>query len=212
MPNATIENMTFELFYTHDQLRDNKFSQLSSGGKVEWLRLRMQMIFIEPLNRLLDRNSVAWKTLNSHAEEEDPRRTVDIASFSILLNGVEALGSFLFPPNRNKQRNFFRFIKDYMPDWNVVVQGTTHTTKDMPYILWQHFRNGIAHAFVIELGGIEFSLSSRWEVQDGVLAINPKKFYDDFLVGQVKFFEDIKNVQNPKHNVFLERFRDAYPH
>ena len=36
-----------------------------------------------------------------------------IAAFSILLNGVEALGSFLTPSDSSKGDNFYVFIKEY---------------------------------------------------------------------------------------------------
>ena len=212
MPNAIIDDIEFTLFYSFDQLGDEKkLSKLSDLGKIVWLEQRMQMVFIEPLNRLLDRNSVAWKTLNSNGDEEEPRRTVDLATFSILLNGVEALGSFLRPPDKKNKDNFMAFMFNYMSDWTVEVDAR-EGKKKLSELLWKHFRSGIAHAFVIELGGIEFGLLNKWEIQNGLIAVNPKLFYDDFLIGQTKYFEDVKDPINPNHKIFLTRFLNAYPH
>lgn len=212
MANAIIEGIEFTLFYSYDQLgRDKKLSSLSDIGKIEWLERRMVMVLIEPLNRLLDRDSVAWKSLNSHASEEEPRRTVDIATFSILLNGVEALGSFLRPLDRKNKHNFIAFMSSYMANWNAEVK-IFGGSKKLPELLWKNFRSGIAHAFVIERGGIDFGLTSNWEIQNDLLAVNPKLFYNDFLIGKSKLFEDAKETNSLNHKIFLKRFQDAYPH
>src|SRR3989442_609731 len=90
---AQIEGKQFTLFYDYDQLQGGKLSQLSDDGKIEWFRLRMDCVFLEPLRRLFDIRSKAFRELNSDTEQ--PYTYFGIAAFSLLLNGVEALGSFL---------------------------------------------------------------------------------------------------------------------
>jgi hypothetical protein len=49
---AHIEGKEFTLHYDYDQLRDGKLSQLTEGGQIEWFRLRVNYIFLEPMSRL----------------------------------------------------------------------------------------------------------------------------------------------------------------
>ena len=153
MPHAIIEGMEFTLFYDYDQLYQRKLSRLSDLGLMEWLSARMQMVFVEPVSRILDPTSRAHLELHSHSGEYDPPRTLAIAIFSTVLNGVEACGSFL-GKTRNRDR-FVDFIIRYMRTWDKHIKGTHYRTDYLPDILWHHFRNAIAHQFSIEGGGIE---------------------------------------------------------
>ena len=216
-----IEGIEFTLFYDYDQLRDKKLGSLTDDGKIEWFRLRMEMVFLEPLRRIFDKKSVAHLELNSPAESEWPRAAVMTAAFSILLNGVEALGSFLaysttFTHEHNKKRtkNYFafrEFIIRYMTNWDTKVEGTSYKTSYLPEILWEHFRNGIAHAFVVKGGGIDYKADhTRWVVEpNGYLEIGPVIFFNEFMCGLNFFFEDSKSKHQP---IFLSRLREVYPH
>jgi hypothetical protein len=220
MGTVEIEEMQFTLFYDYDQLRDGKLTRLSKGGKIKWFELRTEMVFLEPLRKIFNRKSVAHKELNSSPESNWPRAAVMTAAFSILLNGVEALGSFLncsktfvHEHNRKRGKNYFafrEFIQRYMKDWDVLVQGTSYKFSYLPEILWEHFRNGITHAFVVGGGGIEYDADpTRWKIKwGGYLEIGPISFFEDFLKGVNNFFEDAK--ANHTMN-FLQRFEAAYP-
>jgi hypothetical protein len=203
--------MEFTLFYDYDQLRDGKLSQLSPDGKVEWFHLRMDAVFLEPLRRIFNRKSVAHRELNSSSTYDRPVRAVMIAAFSLLLNGIEALGSFLTSSSRN-QRRFYTFIRNYMADWNINVSGTSYQTSYLPEILWKHFRNGIAHGFVIKGGGIEYANEDeKWKIEDGRLEICPIAFFKDFEKGIKAFFADTKDPQSSKRSSFISRFQQVYP-
>jgi hypothetical protein len=214
-----IEGMEFTLFYDYDQLRDGKLTKLSEDGKIKWFEFRTEMVFLEPLRKIFNRESVAHKELNSSPEADWPRAAVMTPAFSILLNGVEALGSFLnysktfvHEHNRKRGKNYFafrEFIRTYMKDWDVKVQGTSYKSSYLPEILWEHFRNGIAHAFVVEGGGIEYEVDpQRWLIKWGsYLEIGPIRFFEDFQKGVTNFFEDA----NSKHLTnFLSRFKETY--
>ncbi len=92
---AHIEGKDFTLYYDYDQLRDGKLSPLTEGGKIDWFRLRMQFVFLAPIERLFTAKSPAYRELNSTKPDDLPARSSVIASFSLLLNGIEALGSWL---------------------------------------------------------------------------------------------------------------------
>ena len=173
------------------------------------------MVFLEPLRKIFNKESVAHKELNSSPEADWPRAAVMTPAFSILLNGVEALGSFLVQENNRKRGKndfaFREFIQAYMKDWDVKVQGTSYKSSYLPEILWKHFRNGIAHAFVVEGGGIEYEADpQRWLIKWGnYLEIGPIRFFEDFQKGVTNFFEDANSKHLPN---FLSRFKKTYPY
>jgi len=225
-----IEDKEFTLFYDYDELRDGKLNLLSDGGKIEWFRYRMEAVFLSPLKKLFDRNSDVHKQLNSAPDAEWPWTAMITAAFSLLLNGIEALGSFL-PENKtitkehyNKNKNsrnyfaFKQFIVNYMRDWDVSVKGTDYRDKEglryedvyIPLILWDYFRNGIAHAFVVKGGGIEYEADKTGFLikYDGYLEIGPIKFFQDFEKALENYFAE---VREPYRTRFISQFNKAYP-
>jgi hypothetical protein len=221
--HAQIEGKNFTLFYDYDQLRDGeKLSQLTYDGKIEWFRLRMEAVFLEPSRRIFNPKSVAHRELNSASSYDLPIRAAMIAAFSVLLNGIEALGSFMRLPRINgisrNERHFRAFVMKYMSDWDTNVSGTTYQTLYqtvyLPKILWKYFRNGIAHGFVIQGGGgIDYGTKGKkWKIENGRLEICPIAFFKDFEVGVKAFFADIENPQSSNRSSFRSRFRQLYPY
>ena len=212
--HAVIEGMEFTLFYDYDQLRDGKLSRLTDSGKVQWFSDRMDMVFVDPLGRIFDTASVAHRELNSSPDDIKPR-TIMIGAFALLLNGIESCGSFItdFPPSTNKKnwRRFNAFMTKYMSVWNAMVVGTSHKNKNMIAILWEHFRNGIAHGFSVTSGGIEYLGGPRWRVSSGIMEIDPVLFFKDFLRAKDDLLRDINDKMAREHAHFLKRFRDVYP-
>jgi hypothetical protein len=135
---AHIEDQDFTLYYDYDQLRDGKLSRLTPQGKIEWFRLRMRFVFLAPIERLFTAKSPAHRELNSIKSNDLPARSFVIASFSILLNGIEALGSFVSGSSKNEMR-FRAFIVRYMSSWDVRVPNSPYPTADLTAILWTHF-------------------------------------------------------------------------
>jgi hypothetical protein len=222
MGRKKIEDIEFTLFYDYDQLENQNLSKLTPDGKIEWFQYRMEVVFLSPIRKLFDRQSDVHKQLNSSPYSEWPWNAFITAAFSILLNGVEALGSFLpyskkfvNESKRNRSKNYYRFrefICKYMGDWNTNITGTSYKSSYLPEILWDHFRNGIAHAFVIEGGGIEYDTdpTNKWKIKWGrYLEIEPIRFFEDFLKGLNSFFKDVKGNQRM---YFLNRFKETYPH
>ncbi|MGZ3319150.1 MAG: hypothetical protein ACXU95_17905, partial [Isosphaeraceae bacterium] len=114
---AHIEGNDFTLYYHYDQLRDGKLTRLSEDGRIDWFRYRMQFVFLEPIERLFTAKSPAYRELNSTKLDDLPARSFVIASFSLLLNGIEALGSFLTPKDARNRERFYAFIEKYMKPW-----------------------------------------------------------------------------------------------
>jgi len=132
--------------------------------------------------------------LNSLKAHEQPPSSFVIPAFSVLLNGLEALGSFLIESNQNRSR-FYAFIETYMKSWNKSVANSPYPTRDLKEILWKYFRNGIAHGFRIEGGGIdnEADRDSRgWHVVEGRLLVGPYSFFNDFRKGVDAFLKTPK--------------------
>jgi hypothetical protein len=114
---ATINGIEFTLYYDYDELRNRKLSRLPDADKIEWFRCRMQYVFLEPLIRLYGGKTPAFRALNSLKAQEQPPSSSVMPAFSVLLNEIEALGSFLTRSEQNRLR-FFAFIETYMQSWN----------------------------------------------------------------------------------------------
>jgi len=212
---AEIEGIEFTLYYDYDQLRDGKLSRLDDEGKMKWFQLRMDFVFLEPMKCLYGGKTPAFRTLNSMDRDDQPARSFVIASFSVLLNGIESLGSFMTDEpdeDEDNRKNFFAFMTTYMKPWDKDIRDSPYPTRDLKTILWKHFRNGIAHGFRIEGGGIDNEADGqRWIVAPNALHVGPNTFFRDFLAGVESFFSDVKN--NPtRRSRFLQRFRQLYPH
>jgi hypothetical protein len=152
---AWINGQPFTLYYDYDQLRDGKLSRLTDEEKLAWFRFRMDYVFLEPLKCLYGGKTPAYRALNSNKPDDLPRRSFVIATFSVLLNGIEALGAFTTSSPTNKVR-FYTFVENYMKAWDTHVPNCPYATiNNLKEILWEHFRNGLAHGFCIEGGGID---------------------------------------------------------
>ena len=218
---AQIEGLDCTLYFDYDQLQHGKLSRLTDDGKIKWFRRRMEFVFLEPLTCLYSGKTPAYRALNSTKPNDLPARSFVIATFSLLLNGIEALGSFLTPIGSTKRDNFYAFVTKYMDTWDVLVANSPYSTADLKEILWRHFRNGIAHGFCIEHGGIDNeadTVQGGWRVVTDTgpsgsmtshLDIGPNAFFQDFLAGVDSFFRDVRTVHRAS---FLQRFRSVYPH
>lgn len=210
MPNATIEGHDCTLFYDYDCYQNGVLKKLSPNGKIEWLERRMNMIFLEPMKTLTDRNSDIFKAL------EHPGRpsTAMLMVVSLLLNGMEALGSFLTEndeglPNKNYLR-FDAFVKRYLTNWTMNVTTKQHGTKQLSDILWKSYRNGLAHSFAILNAGIEPDANGgTHHINSDVIQIDAWKLFDDLQNGITQLFKDVR-ADPVAQKKFLRRFNIVY--
>lgn len=240
MWTTKIEDKEFTLFFDIDQLQDGRISFLSDNGKITWLHERAKMLLIRPVTEaftveqdlslkeqlfislgcLLHISVKADKSKFRLTEmTDDGQANLVIGMFSILMNGIEALGSFITVPEPRpgqNGRNFKQFLKDYMPMWNFRVSETSLCSPDeMINILWKHFRNGIAHGFIIENGGLNFLADERpqgyFVTTSGYLQVGPRRFIKDFNDGLKRYFQDVRDNVGGKRTLFLTRFNSIYP-
>ena len=166
----------------------------------------MEYVFLTPLKSLYSGRTPAYRALNSMKQDDLPARSFVIATFSVLVNGIEALGSFMTGKPSSNRGNFLAFIKTYMHEWDRNVPSG-----DLPELLWKHFRNGIAHGFCIQGGGIDNEADrTRWKESHGHLHIGPNAFFEDFRMKVEQFFDDVQNSQERRQR-FLRRFQQVYP-
>ena len=108
---------------------------------------------------------------------------------------IEALGKFYTGRlgRGNSWDNFEKWIANYMSkDFSKTFNGIQYKK-----LLWDDFRNGLAHGFAIKNGGYDFQ-TNYFEVKPigGVnqLEIDPKQFYEDFISGFNSYITDLENA------------------
>ena len=195
----------FSLFYDYDQIRDRKLSALSPREKARWFRARMEMIFLEPLRQLSNVSSEVFRALMFTSPERQPNCSFSIAAMIVMLNGVEAIGSFLVPEipdgkaGANRKR-FETFLGQYMPTWLPVAD-----------LLWRDFRNGIAHGFQITPPhSLEFLADGPFWRQREVVYVCPLHFFHDLERAVAEYFDALDRDQDLLQK-FEKRFKKVYP-
>lgn len=204
----------FSCFYDYDQLRDHKLSGLTDHQKALWFKKRTEMTFLDPM-RCIFRNPPSAVFNELMDATLSPPRSLSIGIMSIMLNGVEALGSFLEPDLGAKpgdgKKMFEAFIKKHLPTWwrQPVPNGTPNITD----LLWTCFRNGVAHGFQITPpGSLEFLEDTPycWEPVMKVVQICPLHFFNDLDHGVKSYLSDLTSKQDVLKK-FIQRFQCTYP-
>ena len=210
MKRINIEGHLFSMFMDYDKYPINILAQLSDDGKIEWLERRMNMIFLDPMRKIYNRNSIAHKEL--HRQKNRNPMNPMLMMFSLLLNGIEALGSFLTPYNGNckNARRFNTFMNTYMANWTQIIQVHNEGNRRISEFLWEKYRNGLAHSFAILNAGIDDVPGNELTmIQDDILQIDGWKFFNNLLTAINNMFRDIRNNANSK-TIFLQRFHSEY--
>lgn len=191
-----IEDFEVSYFYDEDELEKGILSRLSDPGKVKWLQGRINKVFVAPLRKII----------HDDPKAENPFRSSEcdfmVAAFSVLLNGIESLGSFL-----TSNKGFKMFIENYLKEWNQIIET-----------LWENYRCGIAHGFVIDKGKGAILYDRKraekyWYVENDKakwLVVDPEKMLNDLEKGIDQFFKDMRNDPSKKAKL-LGRFNELYP-
>lgn len=207
MANATIEDRDFTLFLDYDRA-SGALAALSDNGKIDWLEQRMNMIFLKPITRIVDRNSAVFAQLE-HPADSRPM-TAMLMAVSLLMNAMEALGSFLVGPFATNGMRFHAFVRKYMPDWNTPIPGGPIGNRSLADVLWKCYRNGLAHAFAVTNAGIEHIHGpDKYHLKAGVLEIDAWKLFSDLQTAIAKLFYDARNDPSVRQT-FLRRFNSEY--
>ena len=207
MANAIIQGFECTLFYDFDCERHLILPRLNDECKIEWLERRMHMIFLDPLIQIFDRESVAHKALNF--PPDGTKMTPMLMAVSLLMNGIEALGSFLTTSDGNGVR-FRTFVSQYMPQWTFEVDAPHHGRRALSDILWSKYRNGLAHSFAILHAGVDdVPEDGKYMIQDNVLQIDAWKFFADLRRAIDKMFQDVRQASESQ-TLFLQRFSKVY--
>ena len=165
------------------------------------------MIFLFPVKKIIDRAGTIYAQIE-HPPGEPPM-TAMLMITSMLMNGIEALGSFLTTSDKNGVC-FDKFMDKYMPDWIAQVTVPHHARAKLSRVLWKSYRNGLAHSFVIKNAGIEpVPDPDKYIISHTTLQIDAWKFFDDLVAGVNTMFQDVRN--DPQANrLFLRRFKKVY--
>ena len=215
--HAIIDGMEFALLYDYDR---PKLHMLSDEGKIEWFRLRMMSLYITPLGFIFDESSDKFEMFNNDnmtTKMVPEFWAFNITAFSALLNGMETFGAFMRPRFNNynqkeNQENFHRFLRRYMGEWDqeVIISGSKE--KKLWKILWLYFRNCLAHGLRIKNGGVENKkMEVPYEIINGLVQVNPIRFYSDLKTGIKQYFFDIR-FDDSKRKLFLKAFKYFFPY
>jgi hypothetical protein len=126
---------------------------------------------------------------------------------------IEAFGKFYTGKTGQSGNNFKEFVKKYMHS-NYVTQR--FNSKRYVDILWNCFRNGLAHGFTIKNGGFEHNLKELFKIKNirskKQLVIDPTLFYRDFRKGVRKYIQDLKKskLADPIYKNFDKTFTEIF--
>jgi len=170
-----IDGREWTLFKDYDK---PYYPTLSLQGKIEYLEKRVQLILIDPLEEIKRK---------SLAKETDEYYWLCIVT--LVCCAIEATGAYLVGRDRKsakKKRANFRAFESFINEYMSVYK---------PYVddLWSYFRNGLAHGFCIEKGGIELNLTkpAKRDAKVGV-QINADEFFDNLKRGFSNYIEDLR--------------------
>jgi hypothetical protein len=207
MANAIIQGFECTLFYDYDCERHQILPKLTDENKIQWLESRMHMIFLDPLIQIFDRESIAHKALNY--PPDGAKMTPMLMAVSLLMNGIEALGSFLTTSDNNGER-FQAFMDKYMSEWTIEVDAPHHGRRALSDILWSKYRNGLAHSFAILHAGVDdVPGEGKYMVAENVLQIDAWKFFADLRRAIDRMFQDVRQPGDLQ-KLFLRTFSKVY--
>lgn len=182
------------------------FPAMSLDERIELFEYRVRLVVLNPLRKIL-----ATQILG------DAKSSALLIAGVSLLSAIEATGKFITgvedgagKPIPNNKR-FKQFVSDYMSaDLNDGKMGGVA----FPTILWEHFRNGLAHGFAVRHGGFEGNTGQAYFVikRDGnyeSLAVNPSLLFEDFESGFGKYLIDLQ-PPSTKRAMFNEMFEAVF--
>lgn len=168
----------------YDDLSDRTIDE-----KIEWLHKRITKIFIAPIDRFI----------------KSDNHDLAIGVMTLICCAIEALGHFKNGrTDKNKfkgsdKEDFRKFISEYIPEAGIISSK-----------LYKYFRSGLAHAFVIEKGGIEGEIEGLYKKErrkQVFYEVNPWKLFELLKNGTENYFKNLKDKNRTKlRKNFKNRF------
>ena len=199
--------------------------QLDYDGRVAWFKFRFELVFLTPFVRLV--------ALESN----------DCYVWLCVMNlAGAAISSFADFTGRGKDRDkFTAFLTSYLPTFaqaGFVLQDPNANGRNQPADsaaaqFYQFFRNGLAHDFCIQWGGLQHrnevgdaGVGYLFQTEQGMpgehgLGVVPREFVADFEVGCARFLAALahapaggelrKSFERTFQRVYLRKERPPLP-
>jgi len=191
-----IEGMNFTGFPGFDA---QHLPELSYEGRVRWLRYRFQVVFLNPFRALLRSDAAdcyVW-----------------LCVVSLMSAAVQALSGFVFPGGSDRGR-FVQFLQRCLPSGAFTVPmnlddprgGRDRATTQAEHF-YKFFRNGLAHSFCIEWGGLQHRNevpgagpeylfeAHQGPIGERSLGVIPREIVEDFQAGVATIFAQLLTAE-----------------
>ena len=176
---------------------------LTKRQQIRYFRNLLENVVVVPLRRM-------------HADIVSPNSGSNpvLCFGTCICCSIEALGKFHTAKlaRGNSGNNFKAFVRSFMDrSWcSSKLAGKLYVD-----LLWDNFRNGLAHGFTIKSGGFE-QARTYFQVKSigGIcqLEVDPTRFLRDFRNGARKFVAGLTaaSASDPKYLRFHRAFRDVF--
>jgi hypothetical protein len=174
----------------------SQLHSLTDLQKLSYLRRRVNIVLLNPLAEM-HRNLLAMNSEQCNV----------LCFGTVICCAIEALGKYHtgLLGRRQSGANFRAFITRFMDPAFATQFATSLTYAD---VLWDAFRNGLAHGFAVKHGGYEMTTHGYFAVANGQLEINPTFFYRDFHQAVNHFFANLQAT--PRNAPAFLAFRNAF--
>jgi hypothetical protein len=192
-----IEGKQFTLFWDMDRA---KLPSLTFGGRALWLRHRLDFTLLRPIDAIIEREADVFPWL---------------AVTELVCAGIEALAGFYGDKQHGTGTPFCRFVYDFMHgDYARKAPDGGGENKTYCEHLQSYFRNGLAHGFGIEWGGLWNADTQnlqgylRPNLDGRGIAVCPKALLRDFRQAIQAYFECLacEGENSLMGRNFVERF------
>ena len=200
MNKSDFKNLTGYVDYDR-----NNLPNLNKSQKIQYFyNKRVNKLILNPLHEMY--NSIM----------QEKRNCSPLLCFvNCICCSIEAFGKFYTSRTQRgcSGNNFKDFIREYM---DKECFAGTFNSKTFVDLLWDNFRNGIAHGFVIKSGGFEHNQPKYFQIKNikgrHELEIDLQHFYKDFLNGIKKYINELRKskITDPIFKNFDKTFIDLY--
>jgi len=192
-----IEGKQFALFWDIDRA---KLPSLTFEGRASWLRQRLDFTLLKPIDAIIERETDVFPWL---------------AVAELVCAGIEALAGFFGNRQHGTGTPFCRFVYAFMHgDFCREALDANGELKTYCEHLQAYFRNGLAHGFGIEWGGLWNANAQnlpgylRPNADGRGIAICPRGLLSDFRQAIEAYFDRL--VREGENSLvgrnFAERF------